>query len=84
MYDSESRAGYAPQHRFGGVEELLEKTQLNKICFKGFFLIGFALEYFLCYLEICNLVQSVSGVGSQRDDNQESSKDAKTEDVLIF
>ena len=29
-------------------------------------------------------MQSVSGVGSQRDDNQESSKDADTEGVLIF
>ena len=48
---------------------------MNKICFEGFFFEN---------LEICNLVQSVSGVGSQRDDNQESSKDADTEGVLIF
>ena len=51
------------------------KHIVNKICFGGFS---------FCYLEICNLVQSVSGVGSQRNDNQDSSKDADTEGVLIF
>ena len=48
---------------------------MNKICFEGVFFEN---------LEIRNLVQSVSGVGSQRNDNQESSKDADTEGVLIF
>ena len=48
---------------------------MNKICFEGVFFEN---------LEICNLVQSVSGVGSQRNDNQDSSKDADTEGVLIF
>ena len=48
---------------------------MNNICSEGFFFEN---------LEICNLVQSVSGVGSQHDDNQESSKDAETEGVLMF